>query len=137
MSNIRVSPSFSINNEKEAYVGELLQKLERTKSRFITDAVLFFLINNDHVDIQVSKKNQEDVNVFIDQIGVFIDEKELNKYKINNLSEDMNREKLKTGGTSLEQAANNTPTINDTSEKIENISNDDLEMFLDGLDGFL
>lgn len=137
MSNIRVSPSFSVNNEKEAYVGELLQKLERTKSRFITDAVLFFLINNDNVDIQVSKKNREDVSVFIDQIGVFIDEKELNKYKINNLPNDMKNEKVKIDNAISESAVNNVPAINNVSEKSEEITSDDIAMFLDSLDGFL
>lgn len=126
-----------MNNEKEAYVGELLQKLERTKSRFITDAVLFFLINNDNVDIQVSKKNREDVSVFIDQIGVFIDEKELNKYKINNLPNDMKNEKVKIDNAISESAVNNVPAISNVSEKSEEITSDDIAMFLDGLDGFL
>ena len=126
-----------MNNEKEAYVGELLQKLERTKSRFITDAVLFFLINNDNVDIQVSKKNREDVSVFIDQIGVFIDEKELNKYKINNLPNDMKNEKVKIDNAISESAVNNVPAINNVSEKSEEITSDDIAMFLDSLDGFL
>lgn len=133
MSNIRVSPSFSTDNDKEAYVGELLQKLERTKSRFITDAVLFFLVNNKNIDIQVSKKNKEDVSIFIDQLSVFIGNEQLDMYKMDNtLVENIHSNK-----ESKKVDHNNESNISSMVAYNENITNEDIDMFLDGLEGFL
>lgn len=114
MGNIRMSPSFSSDKIKQAYVADLLLILSRKKAEFITEAILFFIANNDISKIPSGKNSKEDLMLKIDQAKFLLGEDWDKNYIIKN------------SNTTNKSDTNNAPNIQKTEpndQEINNINN--------------
>ena len=120
-NNLRVSLGFSQNDIKQVRVAEILKEKGRKKSKFITDAVLFY-VENQYDPLPEKTAIKKIVKEVLDELNVSSAEK----------SEDIPSEYID----------DNAPILKDThktsvqKEKDKSFSDEELGGFLDGLDMF-
>lgn len=131
MNNIRVSPSFSSNSIKQAYVADLLLILSRKKAEFITEAILFFIANNDISAIPASKNSREDLILKIDQAKFLLGEDWDTNYKIQ-----QNRGSNESAHQNQYAALQKADTVNNDTDK-NPINDNKQEKKVDNVDDFL
>lgn len=120
-NNLRVSLGFSQNDIKQVRVAEILKEKGRKKSKFITDAVLFY-VENQYDPLPEKTAIKKIVKEVLDELNVSSAEK----------SEDIPSEYIDDSAPILKD----THKTNVQKEKDKSFSDEELGGFLDGLDMF-
>lgn len=137
MNNIRVSPSFSSNNIKQAYVADLLLILSRKKADFITEAILFFIANNDISAIPASKNSREDLILKIDQAKFLLGEDWDKNYQIQqNSDSDESAPKNQYTAPQKVDIINNDADKKPINDNKQEKKADNIDDFLDAVSAF-
>lgn len=137
MNNIRVSPSFSSNSIKQAYVADLLLILSRKKAEFITEAILFFIANNDISAIPASKNSREDLILKIDQAKFLLGEDWDTNYKIQqNCGSNESAPQNQYSALQKADTVNNDTDKNPINDNKQEKKVDNVDDFLDAISAF-
>lgn len=120
-NNLRISLGFSQNDIKQVRVAEILKEKGRKKSKFITDAVLFY-VENQYDPLPEKTAIKKIVKEVLYELNIANTEK----------NEDIPSEYIDDNAQILKDEHNQSPE----KEGNGSFSDEELGGFLDGLDAF-